>query len=261
MLPLGGGRFVFKLHDAVLVVLQVLEGLGKLVVEAAKETLRLSGLLLECAVVYVVTITTCIRETLGRRFHRSDIALSHADVARSRSLRISFHVRLGDGIGLQHGGVRRGRWLLGSLLDNCFSSLDDLDGAWLTVEQLIDEDLLVTLLPGEVLNRHLKLVERVLHAKQVVQIEWEVQDGFRLCLRRVCLSAINVGVTLFFVFLHLFAFIYILGSICYYQFCVSLIKCELSELLILFSSSVQKLLNRTSYFNKANKTLSVYQAN
>ena len=222
MLPVGSGCLVFKLHDTVLVVLQVFESLGNLVVEAAKKTLGLGGLLLEL----MLSITTGISraETLRRRFDRSNITLTHANVTRSRSIRLRVHVRLGDGIGLEHGRVGRGGWLAGELratgrlLDNCFSSLDDLDGARLTVNQLIDEHLLVTLLPGEVLNGHLQLVERVLHAKQVVQIEWEVQDGLRLCLRRVSLSAINMGVTLFFVFLHLFAFIYILDSVCYYQF-------------------------------------------
>ena len=222
MLPVGSGCLVFKLHDTVLVVLQVIESLGNLVVEAAKKTLGLGGLLLEL----MLSITTGISraETLRRRFDRSNITLTHANVTRSRSIRLRVHVRLGDSIGLEHGRVGRGGWLAGELratgrlLDNCFSSLDDLDGARLTVNQLIDEHLLVTLLPGEVLNGHLQLVERVLHAKQVVQIEWEVQDGLRLCLRRVSLSAINMGVTLFFVFLHLFAFIYILDSVCYYQF-------------------------------------------
>ena len=215
-------------------VLQVFEGFGNLVVEAAKKTLCLGGLLLEL-VLSIVIITTGTRraETLRRRFYRSNITLTHANVTRSRGIRLRVHVRLRDGIGLEHGGVGRGGrlaglgrggWLArelrasGWLLDNCFSSLDDLDGARLTAKQLIDEHLLVTLLPGEVLNGHLQLVERVLHAKQVVQIEWEVQDGLRLCLRRVCHSAINMGVTLFFVFLHLFAFIYILDSVCYYQF-------------------------------------------
>ena len=231
MLPVGGGCFVFKLHDTVLVILQVFEGLGNLVVEAAKKTLCLGGLLLEL-MLSIVVITTSRAETLRRRFDRSNITLTHANVTRIRGICLRVHVRLWDGIGLEHGRVGRGGWLAGELratgrlLDNCFSSLDDLDGARLTVNQLIDEHLLVTLLPGEVLNGHLQLVERVLHAKQVVQIEWEVQDSLRLCLRRVSLSAINMGVTLIFVFLHLFAFIYILDSVCYYQFvCVSLIEC------------------------------------
>ena len=135
MLPVGGGCPVFKLHDTVLVVLQVVKGLGNLVVEAAQETLCLGGLLLEGMLSSIVVITTGIRaETLRRRFDRSNVTLADANVTRSRSIRLGVHVRLRDGIGLEHSGVRSGGWLAGELragtsrlLNYCFSSLDDLD--------------------------------------------------------------------------------------------------------------------------------------
>ena len=91
MLPVGSGCLVFKLHDTVLVVLQVFEGLGNLVVEAAKKTLCLGGLLLEL-MLSIVVITTGRAETLRRRFDRSNITLTNANVACSRGIRLRVHV-------------------------------------------------------------------------------------------------------------------------------------------------------------------------
>ena len=89
MLPVGGGCFVFKLHDTVLVVLQVFEGFGNLVVETAKKTLCLGGLLLELMLsIVVITSGTRRAETLRRRFDRSNITLTHANVSRSRGIRL-----------------------------------------------------------------------------------------------------------------------------------------------------------------------------
>ena len=114
MLPFGGGCFVFKLHDAVLMVLQVIEGLGKLVVEAAKKTLRLGGLLLELVLSIVITGIRAA-QPLRRRFWRPHITITHAHVARSHGIRLGVHVGLGDAIGLEHSRVYRRSRLAGEL--------------------------------------------------------------------------------------------------------------------------------------------------
>ena len=49
-----------------------------------------------------------------------------------------------------------------------------------TSKEFINKDLLITLLLGKILDRHLQLVERVLHIEQVVQIEWEVYSSLLL---------------------------------------------------------------------------------
>ena len=49
-----------------------------------------------------------------------------------------------------------------------------------TSKEFIYKDLLITLLLGKILDRHLQLVERVLHIEQVVQIEWEVYSSLLL---------------------------------------------------------------------------------
>ena len=41
---------------------------------------------------------------------------------------------------------------------------------------------MIALLLCKILDRHLQLVERVLHIEQIVQIEWEVYSSLLLCL-------------------------------------------------------------------------------
>ena len=65
--------------------------------------------------------------------------------------------------------------------------LDSVGGAWLAGQQLIDERLVVALLPGEVLDRDLQLVKRVLHVEQVVEVEREVHGGLLFVDLRVAL--------------------------------------------------------------------------
>jgi len=64
----------------------------------------------------------------------------------------------------------------------------------------------VTLLPGQVLNRHLQLIERVLHAEEIVQVEGEVHECFGLGFERVIFVTLvpnNVGVALVCIVLHI----------------------------------------------------------
>ena len=91
-----------------LMVLQVVKGLGKLVVEAAKKTLRLGSLLLELVLSIVITGIRAA-QLLRRRFRRPDITVTHAHVARSRGIRLDVGVGLGNTIGLEHSRVYRGR--------------------------------------------------------------------------------------------------------------------------------------------------------
>ena len=76
-------------------------------------------------------------------------------------------------------------------------------------QELIYEDLHVTLLSSKVFNGHFELVERVLHAEQVVQVEREIHDRLCLGLRAATLATIHVRVAFFFVYLHIKLLIYI----------------------------------------------------
>ena len=68
----------------------------------------------------------------------------------------------------------------------CMLSLDSV-GAGLAGQQLIDERLVVALLPGEVLDGDFQLVKRVLHVEQVVEVEREVHGGLLVIDLRVAL--------------------------------------------------------------------------
>ena len=60
-------------------------------------------------------------------------------------------------------------------------------------EQLIEQHLLVALLPGEVLNRHLQLIECVAEVDEVVEVEGEIELRLLFALESVagfCASSV-----------------------------------------------------------------------
>lgn len=64
---------------------------------------------------------------------------------------------------------------------------------------------MVTLLPGQVLNRHLQLIERILHAEEIVKVEGEVHQCLGLGFQRAIVItrvSIHVGVALICIVLH-----------------------------------------------------------
>lgn len=77
----------------------------------------------------------------------------------------------------------------GAGFPNLFDRVLSLDsvGAGLAGQQLIDERLVVALLPGEVLDGDFQLVKRVLHVEQVVEVEREVHGGLLVIDLRVAL--------------------------------------------------------------------------
>ena len=79
--------------------------------------------------------------------------------------------------------------LSGAEVPDLFDRVLSLDsvGAGLAGQQLIDERLVVALLPGEVLDGDFQLVKRVLHVEQVVEVEREVHGGLRVVNLRVAL--------------------------------------------------------------------------
>lgn len=90
------------------------------------------------------------------------------------------------------------------LFDHSLGSLNDLNSSWLALKELIDQHLVIALLSGQIFDCHFQLVERVLHAEQVVQIKWEIDDSLSLSLwTAIVVTTIHVRVALFFVYLHI----------------------------------------------------------
>ena len=164
---------VLEFRDAILMVSQVFKSFGNLIVKVAEKTLCLSVLLLKWTQSVIEVIFSCygdLRYLVVRWcFWRSYIAVTDAKISSRRGLRLSFVFRLGYGVCLQHfSGVFSGRRSFrerrrpfGSaeiprmrlrcscrLLDQSLGALYDLDSSWLALEELIDQHLVIALLPG-----------------------------------------------------------------------------------------------------------------
>ena len=103
---------VLESRDAILMVFQVFESFGNLIVKTAEKTLCLSVLLLKWTQSVIEVIISCegdLRHLVVRWcFGRSDIAVTNTEISSRRGLRLSVVVRMGDGVCLQHfSGVSR----------------------------------------------------------------------------------------------------------------------------------------------------------
>ena len=175
--------FALKLEQTFLMVIKSFLVLFELLLETAKETLCLCGLLLEGADSAVEVDRLHLLELTGARNAHSREALwtsgAISTIVSNGTLitRVTF-VTLISFVYALHGIT--GDWC-GCLTDDGLSALDHLDFlARLPVEQLVDEGSVLALLSRQVFNRHFKLIEGVLETEQVVQIKRELLDSLHV---------------------------------------------------------------------------------
>ena len=183
---------VLELGNAAVVVANLAQDVVNLVLQCTEQAHVLSCLLLQRAdriVKIIVTKSSAARSgNLSDDLSSDDFLSWGSGGGRIRILRLLRRILEGNSLWFCVIWSKLARAFPGAFPDllDCVLSFDSV-GAGLAGQQLIDERLVVALLPGEVLDGDFQLVKRVLHVEQVVEVEREVHGGLRVVDLRVAL--------------------------------------------------------------------------